>query len=127
MLHLLLCQCLPANPHSLIQATQIAESTNGNRALLNDPGERHLAHLPALLLRELVRPFDDFLDVCVFVSFEHGVPLHTLLTFGDAGFWGTCQQATIQRCPGDETNARFVAEGVHFALFFAVAERIVVS
>lgn len=126
ILDLLLAQHLPLHPHRLIQSTQITKPTNWDRPLLNNPRQRHLAHLPALLPRQLMRPLNDLLHVGRFAALEHRVALHALLPLGDVGFWGPGQQAAVERRPGDQTDAGFGAEGVHFAFFFAVAERVVV-
>jgi hypothetical protein len=126
ILHLLLTQRLPPDAHRLIQPIQIAKPADRNRPLLHNPRQRHLAHLPALLLRQLVRPADDLLHVGILGLLEHRVPLHALLTLGDGGFGRAGEQTAVEGRPGDEPDARFGAVGVHFAFFFAVAEGVVV-
>jgi hypothetical protein len=66
------------------------------------------------------------IHVSIFGTLEHRVALHAFLSLGDVRSGGPGQQATVEGCPGDEADTGFGAEGIHFAFFFAVAERVVV-
>lgn len=120
--NLFLRQGLSPNLNRLIQSLQIAETNDRDGALLDDPGQCHLAHLPALLLRQLLHSVDDldigFSDVscqwirqgprCWFLAPRPG------------------EVASVERRPGDQPDARLVAEFVHLPFFFTVAERVVI-
>ncbi|KAL1967156.1 hypothetical protein VTN77DRAFT_3447 [Rasamsonia byssochlamydoides] len=116
---LFICQSLAPNLNRFIQSSQIAEADNRDGALPNDPCQGHLAHLPALLLCQLLHSADDL-----------------LIGFGDVFdccgtrclrlAQGPRKEASVERRPGDQPDSCLVAEFVHLPLFLTVAERVVV-
>ncbi len=125
VLHLLVGQGLPVDGDGLLQTAEIAEPDDGDCALLDDPGERDVAHFPAVFVGEFLDALDD-VGVLFVDAAEHGVALHALLAGRRSGAQRPGQQAAVQGRPGDQADAGLVAEGVHLALLFAVAERVVV-
>jgi len=82
VLVLLLGQLLPFHAQRLVHAIHAREADDRRADLLVDPRQRHMAHLPALLLRQLLHALDDLLVRLGLACIEHGV---VLLAFRASG------------------------------------------
>jgi hypothetical protein len=122
ILHLLLRQRLSPNLQGLINPLDLANSNNRNIPLLNRPRHRHMTHLPALLLRQLLHPSNDgLIRIGEIVLLDALGPRR-----GAAPRKRPRERSLVQRRPGDQTDPGLGAVAVHLALFLAVEEAVVV-
>lgn len=122
ILDLVLCQRLALDLDRLIQSRQAAEPNNRGRPLLNNPRQRHLAHLPALFVGNLLDATHNLLVCCSKLPLRLVLPPVRLALLGQ---WA-CQNAAVERTPGDPADPGLVAELVHLTFFLAVQQGVVV-
>lgn len=127
---LLLTQRLSPCLQRLIHARHTTEPNDRARNPLINPRKRHMAHLPPMLLRQLLHTADDLLVALGVPGREEVVVLVLRFALGADGLAEFLRRArkmpAAERRPGDQADAGGVAKCVHFALFFTVEEVVVV-
>lgn len=122
ILLLLVAQHLPPRRDRLLDPLDAAEPDDGTRHSLVDPCQRHVRNRPVVLLGQLDDPPDDGQVRLARLPFILArAPVRGAKVGGLAG-----EVAAAQRRPGDEADARVVAEAVHLALLLAVQQVVVV-
>jgi hypothetical protein len=121
ILLLLLGQNLAARRNRLVDTGYAGEADNGTGHALVDPGERHMTHGPAALLGELLdAPDYGQVGLDGAVRARRGLLLEPAPVRAAKVARRPGQVAAAERGPGDQADARVVAEAVHLALLFSV-------
>jgi hypothetical protein len=124
ILLLLLAQLLPTSLKRLIHPLHRTKPNNRRRNPLVDPRQRHMAHLPPLLLRKLLHAPHNLAISLALLRPALLLPL----TPGrrPKSLERPRQMPAAQRRPRDNPDPRRVAKGIHLALFLAVQQVVVV-
>jgi len=124
ILFLLPTKLLPASVKRLIHPLHRTKPNNRRRNPLVNPRQRHMAHLPPLLLRNLLHAPHNLAISLALLRPALLLPLTP--SRRPKSLERPRQMPTTQRRPRDQPDARRVAEGVHLALLLAVQQVVVV-
>ena len=124
ILLLLLAKLLPTSLKRLIHPLHLTKPNNRRRNPLANPRQRHMAHLPPLLLSNFLNTLHNLAISLALLRPALLLPLAARRR--PESLQRPCQVPAAQRRPRDQPDPRSVAEGVHLALLFAVEQVVVV-
>ena len=124
IIFLIFAQLLPTSVQRLVHPLYRTKSNDRRANPLIDPRKRNMAHLPPLLLRQLLHALHDLAIRLALLRTALLLPLTPRRR--PERLQRPRQVPPAERRPRNQAHARRIAEGVHLALLFAVQQVVVV-